>query len=97
MPTKRKLTSLPQTEAAFVEPMECLQVPELPEGSQCYRAIAVRSGDAMALFSCNRKSLNRQFPYIVEALADLPARSVIDSGPNSSHKLNSWNGSRATI
>jgi hypothetical protein len=34
MPTKRKLTALPQKDAAFIEPMECLSVPRLPEGSQ---------------------------------------------------------------
>jgi bifunctional non-homologous end joining protein LigD len=66
--------------------MECLSVSKLPEGSQWlweikldgYRAIAVKSGDAVALFSRKRKSLNRQFPYIVEALADLPAGTVVD-------------------
>ena len=86
MPTKPKLTSLPQKDAAFVEPMECLSVSKLPEGSQWsweikldgYRAVAVKSGDKVTLFSRNRKSLNRQFPYIVEALADLPARTVLD-------------------
>jgi len=28
------LRSLPKTKAAFVEPMDCLPVPKLPEGSQ---------------------------------------------------------------
>jgi bifunctional non-homologous end joining protein LigD len=41
-------------------------------------AIAVKSGDDVTLFSRNRKSLNRQFPYIVEALAHLPAGTVVD-------------------
>jgi DNA ligase D-like protein (predicted ligase) len=86
MSTKPKLTSLPQKDATFVEPMECLSVSKLPEGSQWlweikldgYRAVAVKSGDAVALFSRNRKSLDSQFPYIVEALADLPAGTVVD-------------------
>src|SRR5207245_1907943 len=43
-----------------------------------YRALAVKSGDGVTLFSRRRKSLNRQFPFIVEALADLPAGTVVD-------------------
>ena len=34
MPTKLKLTSLLERDATFVEPVECLSVPKLPEGSQ---------------------------------------------------------------
>jgi ATP-dependent DNA ligase len=80
------LDSLPKTEASFVEPMECLSVSELPEGSEWlweikldgYRVLAVKSGTSVTLFSRRRKSLNGQFPYIVEALADLPAGTVVD-------------------
>jgi ATP-dependent DNA ligase len=43
-----------------------------------YRALAVKSGTSVTLFSRRRKSLNRQFPYIVEALADVPAGTVVD-------------------
>jgi bifunctional non-homologous end joining protein LigD len=43
-----------------------------------YRAIAVKSGDNVALFSRKGKPLNKQFPYIVEALADLAAGTVVD-------------------
>src|SRR5205823_3016785 len=43
-----------------------------------YRALAVKSGTGVTLFSRRRKSLNRQFPYIVEALGDLPAGTVVD-------------------
>ncbi len=32
----------------------------------------------MTLFSRRRKSLNRQFPHIVDALADLPEGTVVD-------------------
>jgi bifunctional non-homologous end joining protein LigD len=82
----KRLGSLPKTEASFVEPMDCLSVSKLPEGLgwiweiklDGYRALAVKSGNGVSLFSRRRKSLNRQFPNIVEALADLPAGTVVD-------------------
>jgi ATP-dependent DNA ligase len=43
-----------------------------------YRARAVKSGTGITLFSRRRKSLNRQFPYIVDALASLPEGTVVD-------------------
>jgi ATP-dependent DNA ligase len=81
-----RLASLPRTQTSFIEPMECLSVSSLPEGAPCiweikldgYRALAVKSPTGATLFSRNRKSLNRQFPYIVEALADLPEGTVVD-------------------
>src|SRR5437016_4428401 len=80
------LDSLPRTEASFIEPMECLSVSKLPEDPSWlwevkldgYRALAVKSGTGVTLFSRRGKSLNRQFPYIVEALADLPEGTVVD-------------------
>jgi DNA ligase D-like protein (predicted ligase) len=81
-----RLASLPKTEASFIEPMECLSVSKLPEGSNWvwevkldgYRALTVRPGTGVTLFSRRRKSLNRQFPYIIEALTDLPEGTVVD-------------------
>src|SRR5438309_3342828 len=66
--------------------MECLSVSKLPEAATWiweikidgYRALAVKSSTGLTLFSRRRKSLNRQFPYIVEALADLPGGTVVD-------------------
>src|SRR2546429_6649788 len=82
----KRLASLPKTEASFVEPTDCLSVSKLPEGLEWiweikldgYRALAVKSGTDVTLFSRRRKSLNRQFPHIVEALVDLPAGTVVD-------------------
>jgi DNA ligase D-like protein (predicted ligase) len=79
------LRSLPQREAAFIEPMECLAVAKLPEGAQWvweikldgYRAIAVKN-DSVALWSRRKKSLGKKFPFIIEALAGLPEGTVVD-------------------
>src|ERR1700730_16158744 len=83
---RARLDSLPKTEASFLEPMDCLSVSKLPEGLEWiweikldgYRALAFKSNRCVTLFARRRKSLNRQFPYIVEALGDLPAGTVVD-------------------
>jgi ATP-dependent DNA ligase len=43
-----------------------------------YRAVAVKSGTGLTLFSRRKKSFNRQFAHIVDALADLPEGTVVD-------------------
>ena len=82
----KKLHSLPARSPAFIEPMQCLSVSKLPDGSQWlyeikldgYRAEAINSDGKLILLSRRRKSFNRQFPLIVEALDDLPENTVID-------------------
>ena len=82
----QSLDSLPRREAAFVQPMECLAVSRLPNGVDWvyeikldgYRAIAINSNGKLSLFSKNRESFNRHYPYLIEALSDLPENTVID-------------------
>lgn len=80
------LNSLPQREALFIEPMECLAVAALPEGSEWvyeikldgYRAVAINANGKLSLYSRKRKSFIRQYPYLTEALKDLPKNTVVD-------------------
>ena len=80
------LDSLPKIEASFIEPMECLSVSRLPDGTKWiweikhdgYRALAVRSRTGVTLFSRRKKPFNKQFPQIVESLEDLPEETVVD-------------------
>jgi DNA ligase D-like protein (predicted ligase) len=80
------LQSLPKKVSSFIEPMDCEAVSTLREGSEWvyevkldgYRAIAVKSDNKVRLFSRRQKSFNKQYPYIVEALVDLPDGTVID-------------------
>jgi DNA ligase D-like protein (predicted ligase) len=81
-----RLETLPKRKAEFVQPMECLPVTKLNDADQWtyeikldgYRAIAVKSGQTINLFSRRGKSFNSQYPYLVEALAELPEGTVID-------------------
>ena len=78
--------NLPKREACFIEPMDCLPVTGLPDGVEWtfeikldgYRALAVRSRTKVSLYSRRKKSFNSQYPYLVEALSDLPDGTVVD-------------------
>ncbi len=82
---KSRHLSLPKRKAEFIEPMECAPVTKLLDAPgwiyeiklDGYRAIAVKSG-RVNLFSRRHKSFNNQYPYLVEALADLPEGTVVD-------------------
>ena len=66
--------------------MECLPVTKLNDAVQRtyeikldgYRAIAVKSGPTINLYSRRGKSFNSQYPYLVEALGELPEGTVVD-------------------
>jgi len=99
--------------ARFIPVMECLAVSKLPEGPQWvyeikldgYRAGAIRSRGSVAFYSRNGKSLNKKFPYIVEALRDLPPDTIIDgelvaldeSGRPEFNRLQNYSGASPTI
>src|SRR5499427_8753191 len=82
----KKLNSLPLREAAFIEVMECLAVPKIPDGPDWiyevkldgYRAVAVKADGALNLYSRRRNSFNRQYPLVYEVLGDLPENTVVD-------------------
>src|SRR5882757_2470117 len=86
MRARLRLHSLSARKAEFIEPMDCAPVPKLLDGPgwvyeiklDGYRAVAIRYGDSIDLFSRRRKSFNAQYPYIVEALRDLPKDTVVD-------------------
>jgi ATP-dependent DNA ligase len=42
------------------------------------RALAVKSGDKVNLYSRRKKSFNSQYPHLVEALNELPDGTVVD-------------------
>jgi DNA ligase D-like protein (predicted ligase) len=83
---KKQLDSLPPRAASFIEPMECLAVPQLHDGLQWvyeikldgYRALGIKSGRSVRLLSRRNNSFNRQYPLIIEALGELPEETVVD-------------------
>ena len=83
---EKQLDSLPPRAASFIEPMECLVVPKLHDGSQWifeikldgYRALGIKSDHGVRLLSRRNNSFNRQYPLIVEALSELPQETIVD-------------------
>ena len=83
---KKLLDSLPPRAVSFIEPMECLVVPKLHDGSQWifeikldgYRALGIKSDHDVRLLSRRNNSFNRQYPLIVEALSELPEETIVD-------------------
>jgi bifunctional non-homologous end joining protein LigD len=81
-----RLAALPKREAEFIEPMECAPVAKLLDGLEWvyeikldgYRAVAVKCDRRVSLFSRRKKSFNSQYPYLVEALGELPEGTVVD-------------------
>lgn len=81
-----KSTKKDAAKVAFIESMECLLVTSLPEGPEWtyeikldgFRLEAVKVARETTLYSRRGNILNRKFPYIAEALKDLPTSTVLD-------------------
>lgn len=66
--------------------MECALVSKLPEGPDWtyevkldgYRALGVKTSREAILYSRNGKNFNKRYPYLAEAVGDLPDDTVID-------------------
>jgi bifunctional non-homologous end joining protein LigD len=78
--------ALPEAEARFIEAMQCRPVDKLPESGEWiyeikldgYRCLAVKKEKKASLYSRNRKSFDKTFPVIVQALAPLESGTVLD-------------------
>jgi bifunctional non-homologous end joining protein LigD len=75
-----------QVKAHLVEPMLALAVKELPSGAEWsyelkldgYRALGLKSGAAVRLYSRNGKDFSQRFPAVTRALEALPDETLID-------------------
>jgi ATP-dependent DNA ligase len=78
--------SVENASAHFIEPMLCLAVSALPEGSQWeyelkldgYRAVGLKTHSRTVLLSRNGKDFTRRFQPVACALEALPDETVID-------------------
>lgn len=81
-------TRVGKRSAAFVEPMKALLAGELPRGEEWVyeikfdgvRAVAIKKGSEIQLFSRNAKGLTQKFPELAKALRALPCREAILDG-----------------
>src|SRR5688572_15517938 len=76
------------TAPTFVEPMAALNTAKLPEGEQWlyevkwdgYRALALKKGGAVRLFSRKGNDLTRDYPEVVEAVKSIKAKAAVLDG-----------------
>jgi len=82
------LKSCPAEIPRFVEPMKARLVEALPAAENWllelkhdgYRAVAMKNGDAVELFSRSHRKMNAKFPSIVEAVRRLPGDKFVIDG-----------------
>ena len=85
MAAKKRNAGAP-AKISFIESMECLAVPTLPEGPEWsyeikldgFRLEAVKNGGVTTLYSRRGNVLNEKFPYVADALKKLPDGTILD-------------------
>ncbi len=85
-PSRKRVVAEKAASSRFIEPMQCLPVPALPEGDEWsyevkfdgYRCLAVKAGRRVTLISRNGKSLNARFPALAKAIHTLGDGFMID-------------------
>ena len=75
-----------EAELRFIEPMECLEVPDVPEGKDWlyelkfdgYRCLAGKDSTGVTLWSRRGNLFTDQFPHIAQACEQLPSDTMLD-------------------
>src|SRR4051794_10078777 len=83
-----KRAKLPAAKPEYIQPMQPELVAKLPSGPEWqyelkwdgYRAIAVKRGDEVKLYSRNHRALTSQFPSVAKQLQQLRCRDAVLDG-----------------
>ncbi len=82
------LRDLPAAEPGFIEPMKAMLVDDLPQGEEWIRelkfdgvrAVSVKTGDGVTLFSRSRQDLTSKYFEVAQSLKKLPAQQAVVDG-----------------
>jgi bifunctional non-homologous end joining protein LigD len=84
----REVSALPAQPAGYIEPMQPEVVSKLPSGPgwqyevkwDGYRAVAVKEGEQVILYSRNRNDLTKRYRSVVSQLNELPCNQAVLDG-----------------
>src|SRR3954452_19564965 len=76
------LANCPKAMPAFISPMKCKLVDQLPVGDDWsyelkldgFRALAIGNKGNVTLVSRNKKDLSHRFPELIQSLAQIPVK-----------------------
>ena len=77
----RSLRSLPSREAGFIEPMECLAVPKLPDGPDWVFEIKLDGYRALAVNANGRRHVAFEFDRLVPMHREFDLFEKLPDGP----------------